>query len=207
MGFVAHGGVFSRGERPFCDCLRRRSWYLPVNWIDITLLVVLGLFSLRGFYRGLFREVFSVVGMGAGLLAAMTYHEPATQWLGVYWELSPFVLKVAAFVVVFFIVYFACSLAGWLLHRSEGALFLKTFNRAGGVAVGLGKGLTVVALLLYAVHSATWLPQPTRDKMAGAYLVAPLFQLATGIIHFSKDKLSTEQARPDARVMLGRILS
>lgn len=178
-----------------------------MNWIDITLLVVLALFALRGFYRGVFREVFSVVGIGAGLLAALHYHEPVAIGLSEHWPGSPFIVKIASFVLVFFTVYFICSLAGWLLHRSESALFLKTFNRAGGVAVGLGKGLAMVGLTLYFVHSATWLPQPTRDTMAGAYLVKPLYQLATSLIHFSKEKLSNDPVVPDARVTVHRTVS
>lgn len=169
-----------------------------MNWIDITLLVILALFALRGFYRGLFREVFSVVGMVAGLWAALTYHEYVTNWLSEQWAGSPFLVKIASFVIVFFVVYFLCSVAGWLLHRSEQALFLKTFNRAGGVAIGFGKGVALVGLVLYFVHSAAWLPQPTRDKMAGAYLVKPLYQFGTSLIDFSKEKLSNEPVLSDA---------
>jgi len=51
----------------------QRKWFTPVNWIDVTLLSVVGLFGLRGYFRGLFRELSSLVGLLAGFMIAVRY--------------------------------------------------------------------------------------------------------------------------------------
>jgi membrane protein required for colicin V production len=168
-----------------------------VNWVDLILLAVLGLFGLRGFFRGLFRESLSVAGLVVGFMLAVKFGEPMAAYATQYWKLSPLVLKGIAFVVIFFLVYFCFNLVGWLLHRSEKMLFLKTLNRVGGVAIGVGKGAVLTALLIFFVSSSSLLSRPTRDSLNSAYLVSPLSQLAESLIRVGKEKVFTNE-RPAA---------
>jgi membrane protein required for colicin V production len=160
-----------------------------VNWIDPILLVVLGLFGLRGFFRGLFREIFSIAGLIAGFLLAVTYARPVASYAEAIWQVSPLILKGSAFVAIFFVVYFLMSAAGWLLHRSERLLFLKTLNRAGGIAIGVSKGAALTALVVFFLSQASWLPRPTRDNLDGSYLVTPLSSLAESLIRMGKARI------------------
>jgi membrane protein required for colicin V production len=160
-----------------------------VNSIDLILVVVLALFGLRGFFRGLFREFFSLAGLVAGFLAAVSFAGPLAAHAAAYSNVSPLILKGAAFVTVFFLVYFLLSIVGWLLHRSEKMLFLKTVNRSGGVAIGLGKGAAVAALAIFFLTQTSWLPQATRSNFAGSYLVTPLSRLAENLLRFGKERI------------------
>lgn len=159
------------------------------NWIDLTVLAILGLFGLRGFFRGLFREVFSLAGLLAGFVVASRYSDAAAAWGAQFWTLTPFFFKAIAFVALFFMVYFCFSVAGWLLHRSEKLLFLKTINRLGGVVVGVGKGTALVGLLALFLTSASWLPDTTRQSLEGAVLITPLSQWAEGLWRLGKNRL------------------
>ena len=164
-------------------------WFPPVNWIDLTIFAVLALFGLRGYFRGFFREVFSLLGLVAGFMIAVRYDEPVAELGRAYWTLSPLLIQGVAFVAIFFIVYFLLNLAGWLLHKSEKVVFLKTLNRLGGIAVGIGKGAAVAGLILSSLSSTSWIPQSARENLRGAYLVSPLSNLASGVIRISKEKL------------------
>ncbi len=163
-----------------------------MNWVDIALLGVFSLFGLRGYFKGLFREVLSLCGLVAGFMVAVRYDDRVAV-LGVsYWNISPFILKGAAFIVIFFVVYFLFNMAGWLLHHSEKALFLQTVNRIGGVAVGIGKGAAVMALIIFVVHTASWVPRSTKVKLDGSYLVSPLSRLGEGMIRIGKEQLFSD---------------
>jgi membrane protein required for colicin V production len=164
-----------------------------VNWIDLTLLAVFALFGLRGYFRGLFRELFSLIGLVVGFLAAARYGTSVAGWAAAYWDGGPLVLKGAAFVLLFFVVYFLFSVAGWLLHRAEKVLFLQSINRVGGIAVGIGKGAALVALLVFFLSSASWMPRATRERLDGAYLAAPLSRLGEEIVRFGKDRLLLQE--------------
>lgn len=160
-----------------------------MNWIDLIVITVLALFGLRGFFRGLFREVLSLAGLCFGFLLAVAYDQDIASYLGGYWPISPLLLQGFAFVAIFFLVYFAFSVAGWLLHRWAKMLFLQTLNRSGGVAIGVGKGTAFTALAIFLLTSTAWLPQSAREKFAGSYLSAPLSQLAENLVRIGKEKL------------------
>lgn len=160
-----------------------------MNWVDWILLAVFALFGLRGFFRGLFREILSLAGLVVGFLVAARYGDVAAQFLARHWQFAPIMLKGAGFVAIFFVTYFSFSLAGWLLHRSEKMLFLQTVNRAGGIAIGVGKGAAVAALGLFLLNSSSLLSQPTRASLEGAYLVPPLAQLGESLLKAGKERM------------------
>jgi uncharacterized membrane protein required for colicin V production len=78
---------------------------------------------------------------------------------------------------------------GWLLHRSESLLFLKTVNRAGGIAVGLGKGAAIIALIVFFLSEAVWLPKAGQQNFHASYLVSPLSRFAASLIHLGKQRV------------------
>lgn len=162
-----------------------------MNWVDLILLCVLALFGLRGFFRGFFREVFSLVALVAGFVAAVAYDQEVAALVSRHWPMSPLLLKGVSFVTIFFLVYLLLNLAGWLLHRSEKLLFLKTLNRTGGIALGLGKGAALAAIGIFVLGSTSLLPRSTRDNVERSYLAPPLAVLGQSLVHFGKEKIFT----------------
>ena len=146
-----------------------------------------------GLLSRFFPRNFFLAGLVAGFMLAVAYERPASGFISSYWQMPPLILKGIAFIAIFFSVYFLLSLFGWLLHRSEKLLFLKTLNRAGGIAVGVSKGMAVAALAVFFLSSSSWLPQATREKFVGAYLVSPLSRLGEGLIRLSKEKIFSDK--------------
>lgn len=165
-----------------------------MNWIDVTLLVVLLLFGLRGYFRGLFREVFSLFGLAAGFIGAARYAESVGAVIATYWSGPPIILKGLGFVICFFVIYVLFNLTGWFLHRSAKALFLQTVNRFGGIVLGLGKGVALAALAVFAVTSTTLVPRAAREKLEQSYLVSPLANLADALIRFGKANVFIQES-------------
>ena len=177
-----------RRERA-CGDAGAKGWCQLVNWVDVIVLAVLTLFGLRGFFRGLFREILSIAGLVIGFLVAARHGNRLAEAVAEHWQWSPLLLKGAGFVAIFFVIYFGFSLAGWLLHRSEKMLFLKTVNRAGGIVLGVGKGAAVAALAIFLLNSTSLLSAPTRNSLDNAYLTAPLAQLGEGLIRAGKERI------------------
>jgi membrane protein required for colicin V production len=177
-----------------------------VNWIDLTLLVIMLLFGLRGYFRGLFREVFSLLGLVAGFVGAARYAGPLAGLAANYWNTTPIILKGVAFVICFFVIYVLFNVTGWLLHRSAKILFLQTVNRLGGVVLGVGKGTALAALVVFTMTSTTLVPPSARERLDHAYLVSPLARLADTLIRFGKSKIFINEpgeARATVRLRAG----
>lgn len=169
-----------------------------MNWVDLILLAVFALFGLRGFFRGLFREILSVAGLIVGFLVAARYGDAAARYIAQHWQLSTLLLKGAGFVAIFFVIYFGFSLAGWLLHRWEKFLFLKTVNRAGGIVMGIGKGAALAALAVFLLGSSSLLSQPARDSIGSAYLAPPLSELGENLLKAGKERMSSGESTSPA---------
>src|SRR5262245_57720724 len=135
-------------------------------------------------------------------MVAVRYDEAVAAWAGFYWNGSAIILKGAAFVVIFFVVYFVFAVAGWGLHRAAKVLFLQTLNRLGGMAVGLGNGTAVTALLISLVTSWAWIPRTTRERVEDTYIGPHLSQLAVKLIRIGKEKLLPEE-NGQALIQLG----
>jgi len=177
--------------REFGSFGTRSQWFRAVNWIDVILACVLALFGLRGFFRGFFREVFSLLGLIAGFILAVEFAQPAATYAAQWWKLSPLFLKGSTFIAIFFVTYFAFNLIGWLLHRSESLLFIKSLNRAGGVLVGLGKGAAILALVVFFLLNAGSASKANTETSRGSYLLPPLSRFAEGIIRIGKQQVLT----------------
>jgi membrane protein required for colicin V production len=159
-----------------------------VNWVDLAFIAVLFLFGLRGYFKGLFREILSLAGLIVGFMVAVRYDEPLAAFGSSYWNISPFVLKGAGFIIIFFFVCLLFNMAGWLIHRSERALFLRIVNRGGGIAFGLGKGAAIAALFCFLLSSGSWVPAPFKEKLDGSYLASPLSRLGEGLVRIGKER-------------------
>jgi membrane protein required for colicin V production len=164
-----------------------------VNIVDLILIVLLSLFALRGYFKGFFRESFSLMGFLLGLIAAVRYDEAVALLWANHWDISPLILKALSFVGLFFVVYFAFSLAGWLLHRSSQYLFLGGFNRVGGIVLGIGKGTVILALAVFFLSSFPWMPQGAKQTVEDSYLAFPLYRVGQGLIRIGMAHLPPQE--------------
>ena len=160
-----------------------------MNIIDPVLLVLLFLFALRGYFKGLFREILSLFGLFIGFMVAVRYDEPVAVLWTHYWKFSFIVLKALAFILLFFVVYFTFNLVGWILHRSAKVLFLQAFNRVGGALVGTGKGAVVLAVIVFLLSAAPFVSQQMVRGMRESYLVPVLSRFGQELIRIGKANL------------------
>jgi membrane protein required for colicin V production len=160
-----------------------------MNIIDVILLSLLFLFGLQGYFKGFFREAFSLSGLILGFIAAVRYNHTVAVLSEEYWKVSPLILEGVSFVAIFFVFYFLFNFSGWFFHRSEKLLFLQTLNRAGGIAIGIVKGAAVMGLIVLFMNSASWIPPSAVPKFKTSILIPPLSEFAELIIQVGKERI------------------
>lgn len=145
----------------------------PFDWF-LTAIVLYS--TVVAFLRGFFREVFSLVGLVAGiLLASWNYPllgDRLAQWIP--WTTA----QIVAFLVIAILVMVLCGIAGKLLHKTAKTIGLGFVDRFLGGVFGFARGcLMCVAILMAA---AAFLPQQKFIKssrlssyfLAGAHTVS-----------------------------------
>jgi membrane protein required for colicin V production len=114
-----------------------------MNLLDLGIIVLLGLVTIRGYYRGLFQEVAVLVGLVGGVVVAAHLY----LWLGQLlqpWINDPRYARWIAFGVVFVAVYWLTRLAAHFLQRLLYHLYLDFFDRLLGGFFALAKGALLV---------------------------------------------------------------
>lgn len=119
-----------------------------MNEVDTAILVVTGLSSLFGLWRGLIKEVLSLVSWIAALVIARVYSESMANLLANLIE-SDSVRYVTAFAVLFVLVMMLGTLIIHLLSKLLTITGLKLVDRLLGGAFGILRGLIIVLVIIF----------------------------------------------------------
>jgi membrane protein required for colicin V production len=122
-----------------------------MNWLDITLLVIMALTAIIGVFKGLVKQVVGLVAFIAGLVLASLYYG---QTAGLFERVTGNVLlrNFLGFLVIFVLVLVAGAILGHLVSKTmQGPLAM--VNRLFGGAFGLLKGVLICGLLVFGLVS------------------------------------------------------
>jgi membrane protein required for colicin V production len=129
-----------------------------MHWLDILILVVLGLGAALGFWTGLLWQVARVVSLGLSLYLAIVANTAVADWLADQWkDVNPAVNHIVAFILVFLAVYVSLYLITRMLHKAIKETKLETLDRLLGALLGAAKMAAIVACVC-AVMAAIDLP-------------------------------------------------
>ena len=117
-----------------------------MNPFDILIIVVLGYSLVRGLFRGLVKEVSSVIGVLGGFYAAYTYYKVLAGLLtGLIHDTA--YLNILSFLIIFCGVLIIVGVLGVIIKYLLNIAFLGWVDRFGGVVFGVLKGILIVSIL------------------------------------------------------------
>ncbi|NLC71573.1 MAG: CvpA family protein [Desulfuromonadaceae bacterium] len=147
-----------------------------MNYLDIAILVILGLFLLKGAWRGLLREICSLAGLLLGAFLALSFHEPLGQILTESFRLPPTLANIASFLLLFLITVIFFGVLGFLLSKFVKLIFLGGLNRVAGAVFGLGEGALLIAIVLF-VATMGETPRFLQPLVKDSQLAPPFIEL------------------------------
>lgn len=119
-----------------------------MNWLDITIIAVIALFSLVGFSKGLISQIFSIAALLGGLVIGFIFYDVLG---GVFIRqgvvVNRSIANVGSFIVLVFISYVIIQIAGWITTKLIGTLQLGWLNRICGGVIGAVIGAVMAFLL------------------------------------------------------------
>ena len=130
-----------------------------MNSLDFIILVILGYCLIRGFFRGVIKEVSSVIGVVGGFFAARLYYADLSNLL-TDWVAVASYRDILGFVLAFGVVFFTVSILGVILKYLMKVALLGWVDRLFGIGIGCLKGILVVSILLFVL--TTFLPKGVR---------------------------------------------
>ncbi|MBW1888959.1 MAG: CvpA family protein [Deltaproteobacteria bacterium] len=143
--------------------------------LDVLMIVIVGFCLIRGVFRGLIKEISSIIGVFAGYYAAYTYYTLLAKLLS-KWLSDTGYVNILSFFIIFGVVFLAISILGVIIKYLLSISFLGWIDRICGAGFGLIKGILIAAILL--VVLTAFLPK-------GPPVVKKSF-LAPHVAHVSK---------------------
>ncbi len=128
--------------------------------LDIIIIVILCVFFVIGFTRGLIKQFGSLVGYFVALWIAGHYYAPVADYIkkGLSgWQpflAGPFSIVVGfigAYIIAAFLWHLLINLADGLFRLFSIVPFLNMTNRLGGAAIGLVEGVLLLSALAYMI--------------------------------------------------------
>ena len=117
-----------------------------MNSFDILIIVILGYSLIRGLFRGLVKEVSSIIGVFGGFYAAYTYYKTlAKLFSGLINDVS--YLNILSFLIIFCGVLIVVSVLGVIIKYLLNIAFLGWVDRIGGLIFGITKAILIVSVL------------------------------------------------------------
>jgi membrane protein required for colicin V production len=149
-----------------------------VNWLDLVILLILGLEMVLGWREGLIGVSAKLGGFVLGLYLAARYSGQVAGLLGTYLVGPPLLLRVLAFLALLLAGRYTLLTLGLLLKRTLAVPGLATLDRLAGACLGLAIGTAVVMLL---VSLLAWLPWPQLAQAVQASELGQYFWSAAPV--------------------------
>ncbi len=127
-----------------------------MNPFDILIILILGYCLVRGLFRGLVKEVSSIIGVLGGFYAGFTYYPKLVNLLSELIHNSAY-LNILSFMIIFCTVLVLVNVLGIIIKYLLNISFLGWVDRIGGVVFGVVKGGLIVSILFIAL--TTFLPK------------------------------------------------
>jgi membrane protein required for colicin V production len=123
-----------------------------MNFLDIILICIIGVFALRGFFRGLVQEVISLISIVLAIYLASSFHQLLTPHLELHIE-SQATVTALSYTIIFFGTLIVC----WLIAKGVRTVLKITLlgwlDRITGAFFGVAEGVLIGLILLMGFQS------------------------------------------------------
>jgi len=173
-----------------------------VSYLDLLLLIPIGLAIWRGWRNGFVMEVFSMLALFVGLYAGVHLSDWMSNFLREKFEMGGSNLPIVSFVVVLVLVFVGLFFLGKLITQTVSAGGAERWNQIGGAFFSLTKTLLFLSILFVLFNALDrkygWLPNKQKEH---SYFYEPIYNFSLFILPSMEDseffkKLEADQLAP-----------
>ena len=116
--------------------------------LDIIILILLGFGLVKGFFKGLFVELASLIGLVAGVYGAYYFSDYSANFLREHFSWNENYLQISAFAITFMLILLSIIVAGKALTKLADFAALGLLNKFLGGLFGLLKMAVIIGVLI-----------------------------------------------------------
>jgi membrane protein required for colicin V production len=159
-----------------------------INWIDVSIIIIILLNMIIGIRRGIIRGIINLIGIITAIFLAIFWFKEVGEYISIHSQLSREIANILGFALIFLGIYLIVRIIEIFLKKILSLLFFSWIDGLGGALFGLAKGSLIVGILLVII---TFIPLPVflKEQLENSFL-ANRFAVMTAIVYdYLKDWL------------------
>lgn len=153
-----------------------------MNYIDITIIIILGVSALRGFVNGLIIEIASLAALIFGIWGAIKLSGVTAAKLYEYFDMDGKYIGIISFIITFILIVIIIHFIGMLIDRLMKAVSLGFLMKLLGIVFGLLKTTLILSVFFVVLNSIDanhpFLP---KEKIEESSLYYPISDIAPAL--------------------------
>ncbi len=153
-----------------------------MNWIDLVIIIILGLSVISGFTNGFVKEVASLAALILGIWGAIKFSTFTAAKLYDWFDMSGQYVGIIAFLVTFLVIVVIIHFIGILADRFIDAISLGFLNRILGMVFGLLKSVLIMSVIFVILNALdARRPFLPKEKIEQSRFYNPISDIAPAI--------------------------
>jgi len=166
-----------------------------MTWLDYTLIIIIVLSALYGFFRGIVKEILSLVGWVFSFWVALKYSHNLT---GIFEGMiaNDGLLYGVSFVALLLITLIVCMIVSYVAGKFIKLTGIGFVDRGVGAVFGIFRGLLMVTALVFFGNMT---PLAAGEKWGQSMLIGPFKEIATWAMDFRTDDIKRDLPKVEER--------
>jgi membrane protein required for colicin V production len=120
-----------------------------MNRLDILIIIIISYCLVTGLWRGIIRELASIVGVVIGFIAAYSFYMEVGKYLLKWnWVSDPAYCAILSFLIIFCSVFILIGVLGMVIRYLLKIATLTWLDRTAGGGAGIIKGILIASILI-----------------------------------------------------------
>ncbi len=153
-----------------------------MNWIDLIIIIILGISLVKGFTDGFVKEVASLAALILGIWGAIRFSNFTAMKLYEWFDMTGQYVGIIAFLVTFGVIVVLINFIGILIDKIVDTISLGFLNRLLGIVFGFFKSvliLSVFFVILNAIDARR--PFLPKEKIEESMFYNPISDVAPAL--------------------------
>jgi membrane protein required for colicin V production len=163
---------------------------------DYAVIIVILLSAALGIWRGFIYEIFALGAWITGIVCAVVFGQKVATWFT--FNLEPWLKLIAAYALVFVLVFIAVSVTGFVFTKLVRAVGLSPVDRGLGAMFGVVRGFLIVTVIVF-IASFSNLKQSDWWQQSAS---AKPFEVLAGVLRYRLPDSVTKHFKMSAALPL-----
>ncbi|HHH20717.1 MAG TPA: CvpA family protein, partial [Nitratifractor sp.] len=160
---------------------------MGINIVDLVVVLLILLLSIKGLMNGFTKELLSAIGLIGGLFAATYFSGQLSEFIysNLTDALSMNLLKVISTVLIFIVVWYVANLIGKGIALTGNSEYLSTTSRLAGMFIKMLALFFIFSLITFALSTKPQVAERFKDTLDKSKLYPLLKNTGAAILNMS----------------------